>query len=38
MLGQIGGLYEAMFMIGAFFVTVFSERLFTASILSKTKG
>ena len=33
--GQTGGLYSAIFLIGAIIVGIFSERLFVSSILSK---
>lgn len=33
--GQIGGLYSSVFVVGAVFVAVFSERLFVSSILRK---
>mmetsp|Transcript_7032 Transcript_7032/g.7961 ORF Transcript_7032/g.7961 Transcript_7032/m.7961 type:complete len:255 (-) Transcript_7032:179-943(-) len=35
LLGQMGGLYQSVFVIGTIFVFVFSERLFISSILRK---
>ena len=35
LLGQTGGLYSAIFMVGAVIVGIFSERLFVSSILRK---
>ena len=35
LLGQTGGLYSAIFIFGAIFVGLFSERLFVSSILRK---
>ena len=35
LLGQTGGLYSAVFFLGAVFVGIFSERLFVSSILHK---
>lgn len=35
LLGQTGGLYSAVFFIGAVLVSIFSERLFISSILKK---
>ena len=35
LLGQTGGLYSSVLMIGGFIVGIFSERLFVSSILHK---
>ena len=35
LLGQVGGLYSSILIIGALFVGIFSERLFVSSILRK---
>jgi hypothetical protein len=35
LLGQVGGIYESMLIIGMLFVGIFSERLFISSILNK---
>ena len=35
LMGQSGGLYSAVFMLGGVFISIFSERLFVSSILHK---